>query len=151
MEHSSNPMLTNPQISTCGISVDLRNTHTCSPPGPAIPTHIHTCHHTHTQVLLSTGKDDPGGQNELKKPTKKLQGNREAVKKYRGKKKVHEAYLEEEVKKLRHINEQLSRRLERQAELEAEIFRLKSLLVDLQVKIDAELGGWLGRKLFFCC
>ncbi|XP_020582353.1 basic leucine zipper 23-like [Phalaenopsis equestris] len=143
--HSSNIFFTSPSISSCLNFDELRNTkkcthtHTCNPPGPAIPTHTHTCYHTHTQ-LLSAGEDDVGGENELKKPKKRLLGNREAVKKYREKKKAHEAYLEEEVKKLRCINQQLLRRLESKAALEAEILRLKSLLVDLRAKVDAELG-----------
>ncbi|KAL0919257.1 hypothetical protein M5K25_011341 [Dendrobium thyrsiflorum] len=152
IDHSSNPLLTNLHRSSCGNYEELKNkkkcthTHTCNPPGPAIPTHTHTCYHTHTQVF-SPDEDDLGGENELKKPTKKLSGNREAVKKYREKKKAHEAYLEEEVKKLRYVNQQLLRRLEGQAALEAEILRLKSLLVDLRAKIDSELGVYPFKNL----
>ncbi|PKU78848.1 basic leucine zipper 23-like [Dendrobium catenatum] len=152
IDHSSYPLLANPHRSSCGNYEELKNnkkcthTHTCNPPGPAIPTHSHTCYHTHTQVF-SPDEDDLGGENELKKPTKKLSGNREAVKKYREKKKAHEAYLEEEVKKLRYVNQQLLRRLEGQAALEAEILRLKSLLVDLRAKIDAELGVYPSKNL----
>ncbi|KAI0512287.1 hypothetical protein KFK09_012926 [Dendrobium nobile] len=146
VDYSSYPLSTNPDLSSCE-SIDelLRNTttcthtHTCNPPGPAIATHTHTCHHTHTQVLAS-GEEEQEEGKELKKPARKSLGNKEAVRKYREKKKAHAAYLEEEVKKLRFINQQLLRRLQGQAALEAEILRLRSLLVDLQAKIDVDLG-----------
>ena len=118
------------------------HTHTCNPPGPAAATHTHTCYHTHTQVFATT---DEEGEEEMKKPRKPL-GNREAVRKYREKKKAHAAYLEEEVKKLRVINQQLMRKLQGQAALEAEVVRLRSLLVDLRAKIDGELGVYPFQK-----
>ncbi|GLT66029.1 hypothetical protein SLA2020_384250 [Shorea laevis] len=115
------------------------HTHTCNPPGPDA-VHTHTCHHTHTQVIAS--EDDSHlndkGQSSLK-PRRPL-GNREAVRKYREKKKTHTAYLEEEVKKLRLSNQQLFRRLQGQATLEAEVFRLRTRLVELRTKIDGEFG-----------
>lgn len=118
------------------------HTHTCNPPGPTAATHTHTCYHTHTQVF-STSEGER--EEELKKPRKPL-GNREAVRKYREKKKAHAAYLEEEVKKLRLINQQLLRKLQAQAALEAEVVRLRSLLVDLRAKIDGELGVYPFQK-----
>ncbi|WOK96800.1 basic leucine zipper 23-like [Canna indica] len=116
------------------------HTHTCNPPGPAAAAHTHTCYHTHTQVL-ETSEEERVGEEEPRKSRKPL-GNREAVRKYREKKKAHAAFLEEEVKKLRVANQQLLRRLQGQAALETEVVRLRSLLVDLRGKIDAELGSF---------
>ncbi|KAI8545897.1 hypothetical protein RHMOL_Rhmol07G0072700 [Rhododendron molle] len=108
------------------------HTHTCNPPGPD-SAHTHTCYHTHTRLFLS-GEENPAGRQQ--RPL----GNREAVRKYREKKKAHMAYLEENVKKLRLLNQQLVRKLQGQAILEAEISRLRGLLTDLGGKIDGELG-----------
>lgn len=112
------------------------HTHTCNPPGPDAA-HTHTCYHTHTQVFSS--EEDTNNRREssslkIKRPL----GNREAVRKYREKKKAHTAYLEEEVKKLRVLNQNLVRKLQGQAALEGEILRLRALLVDLRGKIDTE-------------
>ncbi|RWV78615.1 hypothetical protein BHE74_00025605 [Ensete ventricosum] len=116
------------------------HTHTCNPPGPAAAIHTHTCYHTHTQVFAA-GEGESVGEEEPKRSRKPL-GNREAVRKYREKKKAHAAFLEEEVKKLRLVNQQLLRRLQGQAALEAEVIRLRNLLVDFRGKMDAELGGF---------
>ncbi|RLM91877.1 uncharacterized protein C2845_PM08G28480 [Panicum miliaceum] len=86
--------------------------------------HTHTCLHTHTQVVAS--------DEELRKPRKPL-GNREVVRKYREEKKAHAAFLEEEVKKLRATNQQLLRRLQGHAALEAE--------VTLVINPDAEVAA----------
>ncbi|KAF5744174.1 hypothetical protein HS088_TW08G00770 [Tripterygium wilfordii] len=115
------------------------HTHTCNPPGPDAA-HTHTCYHTHTQVL--TSEEDDQSKNEEKPSSKQKRplGNREAVRKYREKKKAHTAYLEEEVKQLHLVNQQLVKKLQGQAILEAEVLRLRSLLADLRGKIDNELG-----------
>ena len=73
-------------------------------------------------------------------------GNREAVRKYREKKKAHAAFLEEEVKKLRATNQQLLRRLQGHAALEAEVVRLRGLLFDVRGKIDAEIDSFPFQK-----
>lgn len=95
------------------------HTHTCNPPGPDAA-HTHTCYHTHTQVLPS--EDDDGAKNKghsVPRPQRRRPSrNREAVRKYREKKKAHTAYLEEEVKKLRLLNQQLVRKIQGQAILE---------------------------------
>lgn len=114
------------------------HTHTCNPPGPASDAdaapHTHTCYHTHTQLIPPS------------KPKRTTIGNREAVRKYREKKKAHTAYLEEEVKKLRFVNQQLIRKVQKQAALENEISRLRGLFLDLRRKIDAELGAFPIQK-----
>ncbi|WVZ68498.1 hypothetical protein U9M48_017432 [Paspalum notatum var. saurae] len=113
------------------------HTHTCNPLGPSAAMHTHTCLHSHTHVIAS-GK-------ELRKPQKSL-GNREAVRKYREKKKAHAAFLEEEVKKLRATNQELLRRLQGHAALEAEVVRLRGLLFDVRGKIEAEIGSFQFQK-----
>ncbi|KAI5654464.1 hypothetical protein M9H77_31651 [Catharanthus roseus] len=121
------------------------HTHTCNPPGPDSAAHTHTCYHTHTQVIPSEEIDV---QTEIiktsttSKPKKRNSGNREAVRKYREKKKAHTAYLEEEVKKLRFVNQQLIKKVQRQAVLESEILRLRGILFDFRSKIDGELGAF---------
>lgn len=122
------------------------HTHTCNPPGPDAA-HTHTCYHTHTQVIQSEEVDvPPDGKNLASRSS----GNREAVRKYREKKKAHTAYLEEEVKKLRFVNQQLVRKVQRQAILEAEILRLRGVLLDLRGKIDYELGSFpFGKECNF--
>ena len=128
---------------SCGFDDFLKSTtacthtHTCNPLGPSAAVHTHTCLHTHTQVVAS--------DEELRKPRKPL-GNREAVRKYREKKKAHAAFLEEEVKKLRATNQQLLRRLQGHAALEAEVVRLRGLLFDVRGKIDAEIDSFPFQK-----
>ncbi|KAG8044408.1 hypothetical protein GUJ93_ZPchr0054g2846 [Zizania palustris] len=120
------------------------HTHTCNPPGPSAATHTHTCLHTHTQVF-ATGSDEDDIKNNLTKPRRPL-GNKEAVRKYREKKKAHAAFLEEEVKKLRAANQQLLKRLQGHAALEAEVVRLRSILLDVRGKIDMEIGTFPFQK-----
>lgn len=112
------------------------HTHTCNPPGFDFDDsiHTHTCYHTHTRVFASED-----GTNSR---PKRSFGNREAVKKYREKKKAQTAYLEDEVKKLKLVNQQLVRKLQGQALLEAELLRLRKILVQLKGKVDCELGSF---------
>ncbi|KAI4302504.1 hypothetical protein MLD38_038239 [Melastoma candidum] len=121
------------------------HTHACNPPGPYAAVHTHTCYHTHTQLLPSEEGGNPDAERRPGK-AKRPSGNREAVRKYREKKKAHTAYLEEEVQKLRLVNQQLLRKLQGQATLEAEVVRLRSVLVDLRSKIDGELGAFPFQK-----
>ncbi|ESW21021.1 hypothetical protein PHAVU_005G034400 [Phaseolus vulgaris] len=114
------------------------HTHTCNPPGPDAA-HTHTCYHSHTQIF---GPEDDDDKEHTNSKPKRPSGNREAVRKYREKKKAHTAYLEEEVKKLRLVNQQLARKLQGQAHLEAELARLRSILALLKGKIDSELGAF---------
>ncbi|CAN1307624.1 Basic leucine zipper 23 [Linum perenne] len=96
----------------------LKDTHAC--------THTHTCNppgpdysHTHTCFHVHT----------------KIE-----------KKKARAASLEDEVVKLRAINQQLMRRLQGQAALEAEVARLKCLLVDIRGRIEGEIGSFPYQK-----
>lgn len=126
------------------------HTHTCNLPGPDAA-HTHTCYHTHTQVLPSEENDGDHSKEDLvlKPKRRRPSGNREAVRKYREKKKAHTAYLEEEVKKLQLLNQQLVRKLQGQASLEAEFLRLRNLLLDFRGKIDSELGAFPFEKQYY--
>lgn len=125
------------------------HTHTCNPPGPDF-THTHTCFHVHTKIVPpsseeKSGNNDDCAESEEQKTKKRGSdrgGNREAVRKYRQKKKAHTASLEDEVVKLRAMNQQLLKRLQSQTALEAEILRLKCLLVDIRGRIDGEIGSF---------
>ncbi|XP_047322079.1 basic leucine zipper 23-like [Impatiens glandulifera] len=148
-EHSERVLLANPETSgdahgTASMDSLLdeflntrtcTHTHSCNPPGPDL-SHTHTCYHTHTQLFPPDGEDGTPPVSNPRKPS----GNREAVRKYREKRKAHTAYLEEEVKKLRVLNQQLTKKLQRQSTLESEILNLRGLLSNVKGKIDDELG-----------
>ncbi|KAL0726032.1 hypothetical protein Bca4012_022125 [Brassica carinata] len=120
------------------------HTHKCN--NPTEHTHTHTCCHVHTKILPEdsdekVSTDDTAescGKNGDKRPL----GNREAVRKYREKKKAKTASLEDEVSRLRGLNQQLVKRLQNQGALETEVSRLKCLLVDLRGRIDGEIGSF---------
>ncbi|XP_024991227.1 basic leucine zipper 23-like [Cynara cardunculus var. scolymus] len=127
------------------------HTHTCNPPGPD-SSHTHTCYHVHTKIVPAmsgdddkTPTDDTAESNE-KKGKKRPLGNREAVRKYREKKKARAASLEDEVVRLRALNQQLMKRIQSQAGLEAEVARLKCLLVDIRGRIEGEIGSFPYQK-----
>ncbi|GFS38702.1 Basic-leucine zipper (bZIP) transcription factor family protein [Actinidia rufa] len=96
------------------------HTHTCNPPGPD-STHTHTCVHVHTKIMSGPAEDkvscDDTAESSEKKSRKCPLGNREAV-----------------------------RKLEGQAALEAEIARLKRLLVDIRGRIEGEIGSFPYQK-----
>lgn len=123
--------------------------HTCNPPGPDY-SHTHTCFHVHTKIVSSPTEEkvstDDTAESVDKKNKKRPLGNREAVRKYREKKKARAASLEDEVVRLRALNQQLLKRLQGQAALEAEISRLKCLLVDIRGRIEGEIGTFPYRK-----
>ncbi|KAK3193993.1 hypothetical protein Dsin_025303 [Dipteronia sinensis] len=77
---------------------------------------IHTCFHVHTKIVApsSEGKvsTDDTAESSEKKSKKRPTGNREAVRKYREKKKARTASLEDEVVRLRAVNQQLLKRLQ---------------------------------------
>ncbi|KAL4310162.1 hypothetical protein GQ457_01G000530 [Hibiscus cannabinus] len=119
------------------------HTHTCNPPDHD-NSHTHTCFHVHTNIVPATA-DDTEGSSERKSKKRPL-GNREAVRKYRQKVKARAASLEDEVVRLRMLNQQLLKRLQGQAALEAEIARLKCLLVDVRGRIEGEIGSFPYQK-----
>ncbi|GAA0143368.1 basic leucine zipper transcription factor [Lithospermum erythrorhizon] len=119
--------------------------HTCNPPGPD-NSHTHTCYHVHTKLVPSASEDknptDDTAVSKENRSKKRPLGNREAVRKYREKMKAMTASLEEEVVRLRAMNQQLLKRLQGQALLEAEVSRLKCLLVDIRGRIEGEIGSF---------
>ncbi|CAI8616838.1 unnamed protein product [Vicia faba] len=125
------------------------HTHTCNPPGPD-SSHTHTCYHVHTKIVPASEEDQVGtddtAESAEKKSKKRPVGNKEAVRKYREKKKARAASLEDEVTKLRALNQHLMRKLQGQAALEAEVARLKCLLVDIRGRIEGEIGSFPYQK-----
>ncbi|KAJ3672394.1 hypothetical protein LUZ60_007115 [Juncus effusus] len=120
------------------------HTHTCNPPGRDL-SHTHTCFHVHTKIL-SQSSDSEKSSNPNPNSKKRPCGNREAVRKYREKKKAHTASLEDEVLQLRVMNQQLMRKLQAQSSLEAEVARLRCLLVDIRGRIEGEIGNFPYQK-----
>ncbi|KAM0049248.1 putative transcription factor bZIP family [Helianthus debilis subsp. tardiflorus] len=127
------------------------HTHTCNPPGPD-SSHTHTCYHVHTKIVPAMSGDDDKtptddtAESADKKGKKRPLGNREAVRKYREKKKARAASLEDEVVRLRALNQQLMKRIQSQDGLEAEVARLKCLLVDIRGRIEGEIGNFPYQK-----
>ncbi|CAA2983928.1 basic leucine zipper 23-like [Olea europaea var. sylvestris] len=123
--------------------------HACKTVGPD-NSHTHTCYHIHTQVVPAPSEvpspSDDTAESVENKSKKRPVGNREAVRKYREKKKARAASLEDEVVRLRALNQQLMKRLQGQALLEAEIARLKCLLVDFRGRIEGEIGAFPYQK-----
>ncbi|KAL9238401.1 hypothetical protein vseg_012828 [Gypsophila vaccaria] len=105
--------------------------HTCDPPGPHLP-HSHTCVHVHTQ--------DPA--NDDSECRRKGGNNREAVRKYRLKRKAYTVSLADELLKLRALNQQLMLKLQNRVTLETELARLKCLLVDIRGRVEGEIGSF---------
>ncbi|KAH9622558.1 hypothetical protein KSS87_020081 [Heliosperma pusillum] len=152
------------ELTSCG-SMDyifdelLRDTHacthfhTCNPPGPEFP-HSHTCVHMHTKIVGPSSNDDSQDHDDSSESRehngRKREwgrgGNREAVRKYRQKKKAHTASLANELASLRASNQQLMQRLQNRASLEAEVARLKCLLVDIRGRIEGEIGSFPYQK-----
>ncbi|KAF7836114.1 basic leucine zipper 24-like [Senna tora] len=97
-----------------------------------------------TKVFASEEEEDEDDDHKehaiTKSKPRRPSGNKEAVRKYREKKKAYTAYLEDQVKKLHLQNQQLVRKLQGQAILQAEILRLRGILVDFMRKIDDDLG-----------
>ncbi|KAI3987425.1 hypothetical protein MKX01_042429 [Papaver californicum] len=80
------------------------------------------------------------------KSKKRAPGNRESVRKYRERKKARQALIEDELNKLRIVNQQLLKRLQGQVALEQEVARFKLLLVDIRGRIKGELGSFPYQK-----
>ncbi|KAJ0252156.1 Basic leucine zipper 19 [Hirschfeldia incana] len=127
------------------------HTHTCNNPTGTEHTHSHTCFHVHHSKILPEDSDEKVSTDDTaescgKNGEKRPLGNREAVRKYREKKKAKAASLEDECSRLRGLNQQLVKRLGNQGALEAEVSRLKCLLVDLRGRIDGEIGSFPYQK-----
>ncbi|CAA7019257.1 unnamed protein product [Microthlaspi erraticum] len=126
-----------------GASRGCSHTHSCNPPGPEDASHSHICFHTHTHLIIPDQQENDHSDSSNKK---RSCGNREAVRRYREKKKARTAYLEDEVKRLETLNGHLLRKLQSQAIVETEFIRLRTLLVEMQGMIDGELAGFSFQK-----
>ncbi|KAI3853676.1 hypothetical protein MKW98_025193 [Papaver atlanticum] len=89
-----------------------------------------------------TTTEETDGSIEIKSK-KRAPSKRESVRKYRERKKARQASIEDEVIKLRIVNQQLLKRLQGQVALEQEVARFKCLLVDIRGRIKGELGSYL--------
>ncbi|KAI3447936.1 hypothetical protein Pfo_004601, partial [Paulownia fortunei] len=112
-----------------GVTQACTHAHACNPSGPD-KSHTHTCIHVHTQIMPTPNEvqapSDDTAESVEKKTKKRPLSNREA----------------DEVVKLRVLNQQLMKRLQGQALLEAEVCRLKCLLVDIRGRIEGEIGSF---------
>ncbi|CAH8380114.1 unnamed protein product [Eruca vesicaria subsp. sativa] len=126
------------------------HTHTCNNSNGTDNNHSHTCFHVHSKIVTEDSDEkvstDDTAESCGKKGDKRPLGNREAVRKYREKKKAKAASLEDECSRLKGLNQQLVKRLQNQGALEAEVSRLKCLLVDLRGRIDGEIGSFPYQK-----
>ncbi|KAK8481329.1 hypothetical protein V6N11_047223 [Hibiscus sabdariffa] len=95
------------------------HTHTCNPPGPD-NSHTHTCFHVHTKIVPASPEDKTASDDT--------------------------AGSKEKSKKRPLVNQQLLKRLQGQAALEAEVARLKCLLVDIRGRIEGEIGSFPYQK-----
>lgn len=117
------------------------------------------CFHAHTRIIspqttttttttTTTAEDkatvstDDSIESTDKKSKKNPMGNREAVRKYRERKKQRAASMEAEVVRLRSVNQQLMKRVQNQAAMVNEIARLKYLLVDIRGRIGGEISSF---------
>ncbi|KAG8364408.1 hypothetical protein BUALT_Bualt19G0125700 [Buddleja alternifolia] len=91
-----------------------------------------------TFTEVETPSDESTADSVEKKGQNRPFGNREAVR--REKKKAKTSSLEDEVVRLRALNQQLMKKVQSQALLEAETCRLKCLLVDIRGRIEGEIG-----------
>ncbi|RZC63394.1 hypothetical protein C5167_025151 [Papaver somniferum] len=81
-----------------------------------------------------------------KKFKKRPHGNRESVHKYRERKKARQASVEDELMRLRTVNQQLLKRLQGLVSLEQEVERFKCVLVEIRGRIKGELGSFPFQK-----
>ncbi|RZC63392.1 hypothetical protein C5167_025118 [Papaver somniferum] len=77
---------------------------------------------------------------------KRPHGNRESVRKYRERKKARQVSIEDELIRLRIVNQQLLKRLQGLVALEQEAARFKCLLVEIRGRIKGELGSFPFQK-----
>lgn len=154
LDFSNQEVFSGPDIGEIPIMYDLfddlfndapyacTHTHICNPPGPDSAPHTHTCVHVHSKIVPvdNVGTNDTEDSSEKESKKRRPLGNREAVRKYREKKKAKAASLEDEVVRLRSVNQELEKRLQGVAVLKAENARLKRLLVDIRGRIEGSLG-----------
>ncbi|KAI3987424.1 hypothetical protein MKX01_042428 [Papaver californicum] len=122
-------------------------TYTSNPTGDDVP-HSQSHFHQRTKNLPveeKTTTEETDDSVEIKSK-KRAPGNRESVRKYRERKKARQASIEDELMRLRIVNQQLLKRLQGQVALEQEVARFKCLLVDIRGRIKGELGSFPYQK-----
>ncbi|KAI3987431.1 hypothetical protein MKX01_042435 [Papaver californicum] len=104
--------------------------------------------HCGTKTLPVEEKTTTEGTDESDDKTSKKRphGNRESVRKYRERKKARQASIEDELNRMRNVNQQLLKRLQGLVALEQEVARFKCLLVDIRGRIKGELGSFPYRS-----
>ncbi|KAI3880122.1 hypothetical protein MKX03_037558 [Papaver bracteatum] len=122
-------------------------TYTSNPTEQDAP-HSQSYFHHRTKNLPAEEKtttEETDGSVEIKSK-KRAPGNRESVRKYRERKKARQSLIEDELTKLRIVNQQLLKRLQGQVALEQEVARFKCLLVNIRGRIKGELGSFPYQK-----
>ncbi|KAI3987423.1 hypothetical protein MKX01_042427 [Papaver californicum] len=116
-----------------------------NPELPHSPNYIHSLTQNPAPVEEKTTTEDTD-ESVDKKSKKRQHGNRESERKYRERKKARQASTEDEVRRLRIINQQLLKKLQGLVALEQEVARFKLLLVDIRGRIKGELGSFPFQK-----
>ncbi|KAI3853670.1 hypothetical protein MKW98_025187 [Papaver atlanticum] len=106
---------------------------------PRSPNYIHFLTQNPPVEEKTTAEDTDESVD--KKSKKRPHGNRESVRKYRERKKARQASIEDELNRMRIVNQQLLKRMQGLVALEQEIARFKCLLVDIRGRIKGELGS----------
>ncbi|MCL7031150.1 hypothetical protein MKW94_023076 [Papaver nudicaule] len=115
-----------------------------NPDLPRSPDYTHFGPENHPVEEKTTSEES--NESVERRSKKRPHGNRESVRKYRERKKARQASMEDEVIRLRIINQQLLKRLQGLVALEQEVERFKCLLVDIRGRIKGELGSFPFRK-----
>ncbi|KAI3853667.1 hypothetical protein MKW98_025184 [Papaver atlanticum] len=104
--------------------------------------------HFGTKTLPMEGKATTAETDESvdKTSKKRPHDNRESVRKYRERKKARQVSTEDELIRLRIVNQQLLKRLQGLVALEQEAARFKCLLVEIRGRIKGELGSFPFQK-----
>ncbi|KAI3852751.1 hypothetical protein MKW92_051155 [Papaver armeniacum] len=111
---------------------------------PQSPNYIHfLAQNPHVEEKTTTEETDESVDKTSKK---RPHGNRESVRKYRERKKARQASIEDELIRMRIVNQQLLKRVQGLVALEQEVERFKCLLVEIRGRIKGELGSFPFQK-----
>ncbi|KAI3880128.1 hypothetical protein MKX03_037564 [Papaver bracteatum] len=111
-----------------------------NPDLPHSPNYIHFITQNPPVEEKTTSEDTDDSVDKIFK--KRSLGNRESVRKYRERKKARQASMEDELIRLRIINQQLLKRVQGLVALEQEVARFKYLLAEIRGRIKGELGSF---------
>ncbi|MCL7032491.1 hypothetical protein MKW94_020140 [Papaver nudicaule] len=105
--------------------------------------HSPNCIHFGTRTLLVEENTTEDTDESVDKRSKKRPpGNKESVRRYRERKKARQAATENELIKMRIVNQQLVKRLQGLIALEEQVARFKCLLVEIRGRIKGQLGSF---------